>query len=447
MSKLLNKFKLASSVALLGSAMAAGSISAADYYQVIDLGTLEGNASEGFSINDSNSVVGVSNGDDFTSHGFVYRDANQELVDLGHLEFERAITDSEGNEVILESGRSSAIDINNDGIAVGSSTQLLEVGEDSEGNPTFIEVNYGVYFDTDSLTVSIIPPFDMDNPTNTIAVAINQNQLVVGTTKYDPPNDTDSSGNAITTTYERGFFYDIGTQEFNLIQPLAPEDDGQFVVMRGINDQGVAVGISTRIEDQRNVARIIIVEVNEPDSLQELDVFGGFASYPWAINNAGMVVGKATLENSAIEQAFMYDSETQVVTELGYLNDSFKGSEAIDINESNQIVGRSKFQNSPSIYHAFLYENGEMKNLNQLIACDSGWILNEARSINDSSEGAVITGTGVVNGEKHAFMLKPLEGSAPACEVEEEDSGSGSLPAVGLLGLFLLSFRRFKSSQ
>ncbi len=443
MSRILGQFKSVTKVALISALFVTGHSSAADYYQVIDLGTLEGTASEGWDINDSNDVIGVSNGENFSSHAFIYRDATQELIDLGHLDFERVIRDGDGNvTAVLESGRSTALAVNQDGMAVGSSTQLVEVGEDSDGNPISIEVNYGIYFDTDALTLSIIPQYDQDNPTNTIATAINQNQLVVGTTKIDPPNDTDSDGNEVTNTYERGFFFDIGTQEFTVVEPLVPDDEGQFVVMRDVNDNGIAVGVSTRIVDDRNEARVIIVDVNQPDQLEELDVFGGFSSFPWAINNAGMVVGKASLENNVTEQAFLYDTETQTVTELGYLNDSFRASEAIDINESNQIVGRSRFQNSPAVYHAFLYEDGEMKNLNRLIDCDSGWVLNEARAINDATGGAVITGTGVVNGEKHAFMLKPLAGTAPVCETEDDESGGGSMPVLGLLGLMLLGFRR-----
>ena len=445
MSKSLNKFKLVSTATIISSLAVASSSLAANYYQVIDLGTLEGSASEAFSVNDNNNVVGVSNGEDFDSHAFIYRDATQEITDLGHLEYERVVIDSDGNVIaVLESGRSSTLDINNEGFAVGGSTQFVEIGEDSDGNPISVEVNYGVYFDTDALTLALIPQVDNENPTDSVAVAINQDGLITGTTKYDLPNDLDGSGNPVNITYERGFFYDIGTQEFTLIQPLDSEAGGQFVVMRDLNDHGVGVGISTLVEDERNIARIIIVDVNDPDSPEEVDVFGGVASYPWAINNSGIVVGKATLDNSSTEQAFMYDSETKVVTELGYLNDSFKASEAIDINESNQIVGRSRFQNSPAIYHAFLYEDGEMKNLNHLIDCDSGWVLNEARSINDAVEGAVIAGTGIVNGEKHGFMLKPLEGSAPDCAAEEDNTGSGSLPAAGLFGLFLLAVRRLK---
>jgi probable HAF family extracellular repeat protein len=431
MTKILSKFKLASTAVLISSIAGASSSLAANYYQVIDLGTLEGNTSEAFAVNDNNSVVGVSNGTGFISHAYVYRDSAQELVDLGHLDFANAI----------ESGRSAAFGIVGN-TAVGFSKKNAQVGVDSEGNAIISEVDFGVYFDIDSLTINEIPQFNTEAATDTNAVAINESQLIVGTTKVDPPDDTNSAGEPLALFYERGYIYDINTQEYLIIEPIQPTQLNQFVVMRDINDNGLAVGISSVLVNERNELNILLVNASAPTSVEAVNIFGGQANYAWAINNSGFVVGKATLEGSLTEQAFLYDSETKVVTELGYLNESFKASEAIDINESNQIVGRSRFQNSPAVFHAFLYENGEMKDLNKLIACDSGWVLNEARGINDAPGGAVIVGSGIINGEKHAFMLKPLEGTAPSCEVEEEESGSGSLPFISLVGLLLLGFRR-----
>ena len=43
--------------------------------------------------------------------------------------------------------------------------------------------------------------------------------------------------------------------------------------------------------------------------------------------------------------------------------------------------------------------------LNTLIPADSGWVLEEATGINDSGW---ITGSGWINGERHAFLLKPV---------------------------------------
>ncbi len=46
-----------------------------------------------------------------------------------------------------------------------------------------------------------------------------------------------------------------------------------------------------------------------------------------------------------------------------------------------------------------------MTDLNTLIPPNSGWILTEARGINDAGQ---ITGTGTINGETHAFLLTPV---------------------------------------
>ena len=222
MSKILSKFKLASTAVLISSIAGASSSLAANYYQVIDLGTLEGTVSEGFSINDSNNVVGASNGENFSSHAFVYRDANQDIVDLGHLEFEIVSRDADGNIIeVLESGRSSALAVNDGGIAVGYSTQFVEVGD----NSVLVEVKFGVFYDIDSLSVLTIPQINNDLPTDTVAVSVNENRLVVGSTKYDLPDDTNANGNPITTSYERGFFYDIDTQEFTIVPSLEQNVD------------------------------------------------------------------------------------------------------------------------------------------------------------------------------------------------------------------------------
>jgi probable HAF family extracellular repeat protein len=45
-----------------------------------------------------------------------------------------------------------------------------------------------------------------------------------------------------------------------------------------------------------------------------------------------------------------------------------------------------------------------MSNLNELIVADSGWVLKEARGINDNGQ---IVGWGITNNQEHAFLLTP----------------------------------------
>ncbi len=120
------------------------------------------------------------------------------------------------------------------------------------------------------------------------------------------------------------------------------------------------------------------------------------------INDAGQVVGYSTFTNESTgypeTHAFLYDGS--VMYDLGTPGGNF--SYARDINNAGQIVGSA---NCSAGFCAFLYNNGTMSDLNDLIDSDSGWTLSQARGINDLGQ---IVGSGVINGETHAFLLTPV---------------------------------------
>jgi T5SS/PEP-CTERM-associated repeat protein/probable HAF family extracellular repeat protein len=78
-------------------------------------------------------------------------------------------------------------------------------------------------------------------------------------------------------------------------------------------------------------------------------------------------------------------------------------SRALDINDGEQVVGNAR--NAASQNRAFLWENGQMKDLNNFVPADSGWALVSAEAINQRGQ---IVGFGVINGQTHAFLLTPL---------------------------------------
>lgn len=82
-------------------------------------------------------------------------------------------------------------------------------------------------------------------------------------------------------------------------------------------------------------------------------------------------------------------------------------STAYDINNAGQVVGTACAVSKQM--HAFVYKDGVMQDLNYLIPAASGWVLIEARSINDSGQ---IVGFGIVNGQEHAFLLTPVTPAA-----------------------------------
>ncbi len=452
--KFTNKRKIAR-ISLLAISIAwANTGQTADFYQVIDLGSLGEvsnenivRSAEAFAINSLDSVVGNANGVGFTNHAFIYQ--NNSLSELGFLDHS-VYFDATNSSAIEGSGVSFAFGINDD-FAVGYSieseiTQITLITADGESVSDFItDTDIAVYFDTNSLTINKIPPFLPGSPEKARAIAINDNNLVVGFGSFDPEDGNDADDEPLTTKYDRGFFYDIDADSLIKVNPIEGEDAQLGIVLRAVNNDGYAVGISEELIDNIRTRQLIVVDVNDTDTVEKIEIFGGTLQLPWAVNNARKIVGGASTNDSssAVLEAFIYDVDLETVTSLGFLNDNFKYSEAFDINESDQVVGISQLQKSPSpglpgLYHAFLYEDDSLKDLNKLISCEdaSAWLLHEARSINDSG---VITGTGIFEGEKRAFMLMPLVGNAPNCE---DSSSGGSVPVIGLLLLTVLSMVR-----
>jgi len=104
-------------------------------------------------------------------------------------------------------------------------------------------------------------------------------------------------------------------------------------------------------------------------------------------------------------------------TVLGALGGD-KSSAANAINNSGDVVGFSNskvpditlfdaphFGACGSNYHAFLYSNGKMYDLTRQLVDGSGWQLCFASGINDAGQ---IAGTGLIQGQRHAFLLTPV---------------------------------------
>jgi len=77
---------------------------------------------------------------------------------------------------------------------------------------------------------------------------------------------------------------------------------------------------------------------------------------------------------------------------------------ALAINEHGQIVGHLRHYTAPN--RAFLYEDGELIDLNDLIPADSGWTLRMAEIVNDLG---MIVGYGInPQGLSRGFLLTPI---------------------------------------
>ncbi|HEY3701676.1 MAG TPA: hypothetical protein VGL32_05420, partial [Acidimicrobiales bacterium] len=74
-----------------------------------------------------------------------------------------------------------------------------------------------------------------------------------------------------------------------------------------------------------------------------------------------------------------------------------------------------------------------MTDLNSLIPAGSGWVLDQARAINDAGQ---IVGWGTINGHEHAFLLTPTTTTARAQASSGATGGTVASPKNPIPGAF-----------
>ncbi|HXG90664.1 MAG TPA: hypothetical protein VNJ02_20280 [Vicinamibacterales bacterium] len=319
-------------------------------YQVIDLGTLGGSRSSAVGINGRGDVIGNSETADGDTHAFHV--VNGTMNDLG----------------TLGGKNSHAAAISNTGLIVGRS-------QAADGSyRSFVSLSDGQLWDLSSLDNRL------KHAGFATSVAVNSLGHVVG---YIQTHTDHKAARSRVFIYKDLKITDLGTF------------GGEDGVVAGINDVGQIVGYFGR-EPHADYAdhRGVLMTGNVVTPLGSL---GGRMTTPTDINNAGQAVGFAQVQGGE-DHAFLYANGK--IADLGTLSGGTQ-SFAYGINVSGQAVGSS---DSTQGQRAVLFEGGKVIDLNTLIPSGSGWVLTEAKDINDAG---LITGTGIVNGQQRAFLLKP----------------------------------------
>lgn len=324
-------------------------------YKIIDLGNFPGNdSSRAQGINAAGDVVGNASIDG-SQHAFLYK--NGVLKDLGTF----------GGQ------RSYAFDINDAGQIVGSTT-------------TAAGVPYAYRYQNGAITN--LGKFD--------AYRINNSGQVIGTFLFGTQPTRWHS-----VVYKDGQLIDLGTL------------GGNSAWVYGINDQGDIVGQSGTGTFNERDSEIYRGFVYRDGQMTPLGTLGGYDSLARDINNLGQISGWAK-----ITTAFRPDFDTHPFL-LNAVGDVMKDldtvgcctTDAVAINNLGQIVGYSDHLPGGDP-HAFLYQNGQIGDLNFLIDPASGWLLRGATDINDSGQ---IVGYGrSPSGSEHAFLLTPVPEPAAA---------------------------------
>ena len=182
----------------------------------------------------------------------------------------------------------------------------------------------------------------------------------------------------------------------------------------GINERNQVIGAQN--------GRIILWQGREKRDLGD--------GVGYAINNRGDILANPSAnikyspsrvhepDKRSLPQATLLHNNTQ--TCLGVLP-GYKGGLAKSLNDRNEIVGSCSpevtvgdvyndvyndeyYRDVVMQQHAFLWRAGTMYDLNALLPKHSGWVLHDARSINNKGQ---IVGRGTFHGKIRSFLLTP----------------------------------------
>jgi probable HAF family extracellular repeat protein len=318
----------------------------AQVYTIVAVPTLGGSESSALDVNDSLVVVGSSETSSLDQHAVVWSGPGSEMLDL----------------TPQTSSLSWASSISNNGIVVGT-----WLATDAYAYCAFISSEEG--FDSVEKRVFL--------------VAVNSSGQAVGTSLLSDR----------ACLYFAGTTTDLGTM------------GGLRSMGVSINDEGQAVGCS---ELATGETRAFLWSAGQMMNLGALSDHN--YSIARGINNAGAVVGESVIlppgmtsyesdEEVLAKRAVLWKAGSQTIVDLDSSEPS-RISSANDINDQDEGVGYFLTPNQQK--HACLWSGGNVMDLNDHIYPGDGWVLSEAKAINNYGD---IVGEGAYLGMKRGFLL------------------------------------------
>jgi probable HAF family extracellular repeat protein len=362
-------------LALLPFAPAPRGTAQAPGYTVTDLGTLGGDASRAFGLDECGNVVGDSQaaaGASAPSRPFLWKSGV--MTDLGTL----------GGQA------GTAYAINDSGVVTGSarnSGQTLRAFRwiDANGNGAS---DPGEMIELGTLGGPTVEAYD-----------INASQQIVGVSEL-----------SAVTVDDRAFVWQPGVGMRMLTAPW-----GTPIRAFGINDAGQIAGTATHSASGTHAF------VTVGGVALDLGTLGGAVSFATEVNDVGEVAGYSYIFSNTITQSFhafrWKDANTNGQSDAGEMQDlgtlGGRHSYAYDINDSGLVVGRSEITAGSSATRAFIWSStGGLQDLNNVVP-GTGWTFQEAHAINDRGQ---IVGFGLnPDGKVRGFLLTPTDVGPSPC--------------------------------
>lgn len=384
------------------------------HYRVINLGDPEGGPlSQGTTNNQPGSIAGWSIKPDGTMLAELW--ANQTAKSLGTL--------GGPNSSVAWPNR------NDHGLIVGiaETAELQPLGENWSCFLAvfFVADNHvcrGFVWSDGDRKMSPLPTLGGDNG---FATGVNNLNEIVGwaeNTTHDPTcNQFNNTGQVLQ--FEAVMWVpdrDSGTGNGYRAIALPPYPGDLDGAATAINQSGAVVGISGICDGAvgGGTAKHMVMW-RDGQVVQAIPTLGGtYWNTPMDINDLGDVIGFSDLPGDGAMfgqqnfHAFFWSSHPYncngktvaggTTCDLGALGGPSGLSEALGLNESDQVVGLSL-----DTGHAFIWQNGQMTDLNNLVAPGTTLTLTNAQDINDSGE---ITGQATTpSGVTVAFRAIPIQ--------------------------------------
>lgn len=316
-------------------------------YTLTDLGTLPGmNYSVGQAINATGQTTGAS-GDDGSNVSHVFLNSSGTWEDLGTLGGQSGI----GNGVNASGVVAGYSENSNNAYRafVSSGDTLVDIGDLGGGSA--------------------------------VAYANNDAGDVVGSA-------VTNEGSNHPFLYSNGQMIDLGTLG-------SPEGTDWWNSAQGVNNSGLVVGTSYNAQGN------FLGFTWSNGKMTAMGTLGGLWSQAYAVNNTGQITGIAYTKAG---NAHAYITEPGgKLKDLGTLAGKLGTSWGFAINDAGVVVGQSMTRQGT--YVAFVYNGKAIKDLNELIPKNSGWVLYEARGINNA--GQIICSGMKSDGTQHAILLTP----------------------------------------
>ncbi|HMH15807.1 MAG TPA: hypothetical protein VK578_22090 [Edaphobacter sp.] len=363
------------------------------HYTVIDLGTLGGTYSNAYGINDAGVVSGgaatPSQTDGLAQTGFLWN--HGKMINLGTL------GGSSCPQCSSEAGGPNADNVS----ALISETALTDPnGEDFCGFGTHRQCRAAIWKEGVMTALRSLP-----GGHNSQAYSINARGQVVGIAENGIFDSTCIVPSQVMR-YEATLWEPDG-----YVRELAPLPGDTVSFAFSINNEGEVVGVSGRCSNvslpPTNPAGPHAVLWERDGHVIDLGSLPGgvMNNVAGSINNRGEVAGTSALSDGTVH-SFVWTRKSGM-KDIGSLPGAVVTVAPCcgSINDRGEAVGFSVDGTTGNL-RAFVWQNGEITDLNSLIPADSPLYLLMANIVNSRGE---IVGLGLTStGEVHGFLAKPI---------------------------------------